>query len=275
MPRTIIFNAFLLLQILCSTTPGLAAEDDATKVQVTVLFSEGILMRSGDATVLIDAFVDTRKARGDPEAIKARQDLIAGHPPYATIQLALVSHPHNEHFHAVTAGAFLKNHPETILASSSEIEQEIESKYPGYLEIKHQLVEIGTVEGRMTSYELPGIQVDFIPLKHEASIYFPEQVLGHIIHIGDRKILYTSDAEMRAENWQRYNLKSQNIDIAIVPFWLFKEEITRDIFDKFVAPKVVSVVQISPQQREKEFSNLAREFPDVVFLSTAMATAEF
>jgi L-ascorbate metabolism protein UlaG (beta-lactamase superfamily) len=275
MPRTNIFNAFLPLLIIYGTTPGLAAENDATTVQVTVLFSEGILMRSGDATVLIDAFIDARKARGDPDAMKARQDLIAGHPPFTKIQLALVSHLHREHFHAVTAGAFLENHPETILASSSEILHELKDKYPGYLEIKHQLVEIGTVEGQMTSYDLAGIQVDFIPLNHEASIYFPEPVLGHIVHIGDLKILYTSDAEMRADNWQRYDLKSQNIDIAIMPFWLFKEEITRDIFDKFVAPKVVSVVQISPQQREKEFSNLAREFPDVVFLSTAVATAEF
>jgi L-ascorbate metabolism protein UlaG (beta-lactamase superfamily) len=275
MPRTFILKVFLLFQIFYSTTPGLGAEPDVKKIHVTVLFSEGVLIRSGDVSILIDAFVDARKEQDAPEVIKARQELLAGHPPFATIQLALVSHPHDEHFHAVTAGTFLKNHPETVLASSPEIMHAIEDEYPGYLEIKHQLVEIGTVKGRMTSYGLPGIRVDFIPFNHEASIYFPEQVLGHIVNLGGRKILYVGDAEMRAENWQPYNLKSQKIDVVMVPFWLFKEEITRDIFDKFVGPDKISVVQISPQHRDKEFSNLARVFPDVVFLRTAMATAEF
>ena len=275
MRHTFVFTVFVLLQVLHNTTPVLAAENDEGKIQVTVLFSEGILIQSGDATILIDAFVEARKARGDHEAIQARQDLLVGHPPFSTIQLALVSHAHSEHFHAVTAGTFLKNHPETVLASSAEIMDAIEDEYPGYLEIKHQLEEIRMDKGRMTSFDLPEIQIDFIPLSHEARIFFPEQVLGHIIHIGGQKILYASDAEMRAENWQPYNLKSQNIDIAMVPFWLFKEEKIRAIIDKFIAPEKVSVVQISPQQRKKEFSDLAREFPDVVFLSTAMATTEF
>jgi hypothetical protein len=55
---------------------------------------------------------------------------------------------------------------------------------------------------------------------------------------------------------------------------LFKEESVRAIIDQHVAPKRVVVAQI-PLGGLETVSELSKTFPDVVFLSSPMASAEF
>jgi len=176
----------LLLHIGSFGVPARAAENKAANIQLTILANEGILIRSADSGILIDAFVEVDQTDGNSVAGAIVQDMLAGRPPFSSIQLAIVSHPHREHFDATTAGTFLKNNRETIL----------------------------------------------------------------------------------------HNLKARNIDIVVVPLWLFKEESVRAIIDQHVAPKRVVVAQI-PLGALATVSELSKTFPDVVFLSSPMASAEF
>ncbi|MFQ5606769.1 MAG: MBL fold metallo-hydrolase [Candidatus Zixiibacteriota bacterium] len=265
---------FSLLAFLQLSAPVLADDDDEAGVKVTVLVSEGLLIQSADAVVLIDAFIDPRRSKSDSELIAVQRDMLAGEPPFSSIQLALVSHPHHDHFHAPTAGAFLKSHPETILASSPEVIEAIRIEYIGYPSVKDQLKKIKTKKGKLSSFSHADIGVKLIPFSHEASALYPEQVLGHIIYLAGRKLLYIGDAEMRFENWEPFDLKSLEIDAALAPFWLFREPITRKIIKEQVAPRKTIVVQIPPKGLKDKLTELSKELPEVIFLSEAMASIE-
>jgi len=264
---------FSIVILLLQVGPVLAEESESN-LELTILANEGLLIRSADVGVLIDAFVGVDETERSAESSSVVQAMLAGRPPFSSISLAIVSHPHREHFDVQTAGAFLKNHTETILASTEEVIQTIRNEYPEYPAIQDRLREIKPDEDTATSATFSGIKLDFMLLDHEASVFYPEQVLAHIIHLGGKKILYVGDSEMRAENWSGYDLRTESIDILVLPLWLFKEESVRSIIDEHVAPKTVVVAQI-PRGGLETISELSATFPEVVFLSSPMASARF
>jgi Cft2 family RNA processing exonuclease len=60
-----------------------------------------------------------------------------------------------------------------------------------------------------------------------------------------------------------------------VPFWLYSAEAARAIIEENVAPGRVIVIQKPSRGRTQEVFDLSQDRPDVVFLTTAMATVEF
>jgi len=266
--------AILLLQLGPFGGPGQAAENEAADLRLTILANEGLLIRSADTGILIDAFVAVEQSGRNSAVAATVEEMLAGRPPFTSIQLAIVSHPHREHFDPIIAGTFLNNHRETVLASTEEVIQAIRDEYPEYPAIRDRLREI-TLDGQMTtSMTVSGIMLDFMLFSHEASAFYPERVLTQIIHLAGRKILYVGDSEMLPGNWQPYDLTNQGIDILVIPLWLFKEASVRAIIDEHVAPHDVVVAQI-PLGDLETVPVLSGAFPDVVFLSEPMAAAEF
>ena len=89
--------AVLLLQLGPFGGPGQAAENQAANLRLTILANEGLLIRSADHGILIDAFVAVDEAERKSAAAATVEDMLAGRPPFTSIQLAIVSHPHREH----------------------------------------------------------------------------------------------------------------------------------------------------------------------------------
>lgn len=271
-------NLYTILASLVIATAAIAypAGSFATEtIEVLTLLNEGVIIRYDGMAILVDGLVEPRLRGEEALTAQTHSDLLRGRPPFSSIQVALVTHPHAEHFHAPTAGVFLKHHPETVLAATRNILEAIRSEYPQYREVKKRLKEVKTRRGRLSSRSIDGIKVEFVPFAHEASAFYPLEVIGHIIHLGERQVLYVGDAEMSPENWEPYDLKSRGIDLVLVPFWLYKEEITQAIIDEYVAPDKVAVVQIPPQGMRHRVKEIAIQFPDVVFLSESMMSVEF
>ncbi len=253
----------LLALIFYLAVPTHAAENNNGTVWITLVADEGVLIRSGETAILVDTFGEN-----------VHHDLVKGEAPFSSIQLAFISHSHPDHFNPATMRTFLINHPETVLASSSEIIKLMRDGFPGGSPINDRLLEVKTEKGKITSIALPGIKGDFIELKHSVSPLYPDKVLGHIIHIGKKEIFYIGEAEMTPENWQPYNLKSYDIDIVILPYWIYKEETTRKIIEEHIAPKRVIVTMNEGHELSTQASELSRIYPRVIFLDTLMQSFE-
>jgi L-ascorbate metabolism protein UlaG (beta-lactamase superfamily) len=264
----------LLLQVGSFGAPVQAVEPEATNVQLTILANEGLLIQSADSAILIDALIEIEESKRTPEAVATVENMLAGRPPFSSIRLAIVSHPHREHFDAVTAGRFLKNNAETVLVSTEEVIRKIREEYAEYPAIRNRLREVNPDEGVLSSLTVAGIKLDFMLINHEAKDFYPERVLIPIIQLGGKKILYLGDSEIRPGNWEPYNLKAQAIDTVVLPLWLFKEELLRATIDAYVAPKRVVVAQI-PLGGLESVLEFSKTFPDIVFLSAPMASTEF
>ena len=92
-----------------------------TGVEVTFLANEGFLLTAEEGSILIDAFVaEPYSIYGAiPAPVKERME--KGEAPFGSVQLALVSHQHRDHFQPEAAVAFLRQHPETLFVSSPEV----------------------------------------------------------------------------------------------------------------------------------------------------------
>ena len=105
----------------------------------------------------------------------------------------------------------MQNHTETLLASSPEVLTAIRDDDSEHEQIESRLQEAWPEEGATLSLTLRGIPVDFVQLSHEGSDFYPAQCLGHIIHLGGKKILHLGDAELRAERFVSLELETRTI----------------------------------------------------------------
>lgn len=257
-------SIFILLTLtFCPGVPAHAAEKSDNKVSITLVADEGVMISSGDTTIIIDSF-----------GRSIRRDLLDGKPPFSSIQLVFVSHPHTDHFGPTIMGTFLQKHPETTLVSSPLIIGMIKEGFAGYPKIKNQLKELKTEKGRIVSGRFSGIKVDFIEFNHAVSSLFLESVVGFIVHIGGKKIFYLGESEMTPDNWRHHDLKSKGINTVILPNWTYKEETTRKILAEHIAPqKIVATVNVD-HGINSQFAKLLRKYPKVTFLHSIMQSIE-
>jgi len=241
------------------------------EVEITFLVNAGFLLQSGDTKILIDAFVEHSNSAYGALTDDIHEAMITGQPPFDSIPLVLVSHYHRDHFQAGTASAFLKNHPETLLVSSPEVLTAIRDDDPEHEQIEPRLQEAWPEEGATLSLTLRGIPVDFVQLSHEGSEFYPAQCLGHIIHLGGKRILHLGDAELRAERFEGLSLGSREIDVALIPYWLLKVESSPAFFRKHITAKTLVATHIPPTLSDEEIAaEISGQFPDVVLLRQPM-----
>jgi L-ascorbate metabolism protein UlaG (beta-lactamase superfamily) len=232
----------LLTLMTAAFLPGPCLATDNEEVEVTFLVNEGVLLQAGGTSLLIDAFVEPRKSTYNPLPAAVLSDMLEGRHPFTTIQLVLVSHPHHDHFDPNPIGSFLSRHPETILASSIEILQDLRATHPDADWKTSRLKEIKASRHQITSHNLNGVRVDFVNMNHEGSAFYPDPVLGHVIHMGGKRILHLSDSEVQTGNLETLNLANLNIDIAILPLWVLKSvEASVVVREKIAAKNWVAI----------------------------------
>ena len=252
-------NFILLTMLFCFGVSAYAAENSHNKVSITLVSDQGVVIRSGKTAILLD---------GCDRSIY--QDLLNGKPPFSTIQLVLVSHPHADHFSPAITRNFLQKHPEAQLLSSSEIIKKI-NKSPGETsQIKKQLKEFRTGKEKIPSLQLPGIKVEVIESSHAVSPLFPESVMGYIFSVGNKKIFYLGESEMTPDVWQNRDLKSSHVDTVILPYWIYKEETTQQVLNDYIAPKKIVVTLEKENRSDDQFAKLSSNNSGVIFMDAIM-----
>jgi hypothetical protein len=187
---------------LAHRAPPITGEVQA--LEVVALANEGFLLRSGEQSVLIDAFLAMGYAGADalPEPVLAK--LSAAEPPFDGVDLALISHQHADHVQGRPARAFLAASPDTLLASSPQALAIVLGIIPGdetadftgddLREAMRESMKDGDPDpialevhlpepGRSSFVERNSVHVEFLRLSHGPR--FPDvQNLGHIITLG-------------------------------------------------------------------------------------------
>lgn len=245
----------------CGPAPGESPADPF--LEITYLANEGFLLRGGGRSVLIDAFVEAPYSQyaAVPAAIHA--GMVAGEPPFDSVDLALVSHFHQDHFQAGPAIAFLRNHPETVLASSPQVLEGIRSRSSGDRELAGRLREVLPAGGKKESLEIAGIRVDFLRLRHGGRELDEVHNLGHLIHIGDARILHIGDAEIDPGQFAAHGMPFPGLEVSLVPYWYFQSRQGKDVARDRLRGKLTVAVHVPPGDLQEVVSYLASNFPGV------------
>ena len=67
--------------------------------------------------------------------------------------------------------------------------------------------------------KVAGIDFEILGLRHGTGRHATIQNLGHIIKLGGKKLLHVGDADTSIENFEKFNLDEEGIDIAFLPDW--------------------------------------------------------
>lgn len=242
---------------------------------VKYIANEGVLISSGEKTILIDGLHREYK----PAYLFPPADLLKSlenaEKPFDKINLLLVSHIHLDHFHPQSIGLHLKNNPRAALASSEQVVGEVAGNFADYEKIKAQIKPVSHEWKKTVELNHDGIKIKFLGLRHGSERFLSIQNLGHLIEIDGKKLLHIGDADMTAENFSAFNLAREKIDIAFIPYWFLFTMDGLDLVQKQFNPKYIVAVHISPDEAERVSAQFKKDLPDVITLTKVLEEKSF
>lgn len=244
-------------------------------LSVRYIANEGVLVSSGDKTILIDGLHREYKPAYLFPPADLLKSLETAEKPYDKINLLLVSHIHLDHFHPQSIGLHLKNNPRAVLASSGQVVGEIAKDFADYEKIKAQIKPVSHEWKKAVELNHNGIKIKFLGLRHSSERFLSIQNLGHLIEIDGRKLLHIGDADMTAENFAAFNLAQEKIDIAFIPYWFLLTMDGLDLVQKQFNPKYIVAVHISPGEAEKISAQFKEDLPDIIPLTKVLEEKNF
>ena len=260
---------FLLASVACSQPKKseVVKQNEAKEIadfSIRYIANEGVLIRAREKQILIDGLHREYKPAYTFPPPDLQKLLETAQKPYDKINLLLASHVHLDHFHPESIALYLKNNPRAVFASSEQTVGEIAKNFADYEKIKSQIKAI-THEWKKTSeYNQDGIKIRFLGLRHTNAQHISIQNFGHLIEIGDKKLLHIGDADMTAENFAAFNLAKENIDVAFIPYWFLLSENGRKLVKEQVNPKQIIAVHISPNDAQEVSDQLNKVSPETV-----------
>ncbi len=244
-------------------------------VHVMYVGNEGVLLSHNGKSVLIDGL---HREYG-PAYLFPPPDLLSAmetaRPPFDQVRAVLVSHVHLDHFHPESVGLHLKNNPNARLLSSAQTMLEVGRNYTGHAEVRERLTEVTPEWKRRSDVVVDGIKIAVLGMKHSGGNFWWVKNLGHIVELGGKKFFHFGDADMSDSNFSAFDLPSEKIDVAFVPYWFLLEENGRKLVRERIGAKTVVAVHIPPAEAAAEAEKLGKLFPGVISLINIKQEAVF
>ena len=239
-------------------------------VEITYIANEGVLISSDGKQVLIDGL--HREYEPDYASLPPadREKIETAKAPFDKIDLILVSHRHLDHFHPESIGLHLQHNPRATLVSSQQVIEEVEKNFKNYQAINARVTAATPPWKEKVAMKVAGIEFEILRLSHGTERHATIQNLGHVIKLGGKKLLHVGDADTAIENFEKFNLDEQQIDIAFIPFWFLLGTEGQTIVRDHIKPKQIIAVHISPGESEKTITQMKQLFPGAVAFTTML-----
>jgi len=258
---------------------GVVATKD--QLQVVGLANAGFLLRSGNFSVLIDAFARDSIQGYESLPENALRKLQNGEKPFDGYALALVSHLHPDHFHARTCERFLKNNPMAALMSGPQVAGRLAEAAKSFADVRQQVrsisVEYGTPKAIDRGLQNMGVEFYLLPHAGAEEVGGGEVVenYGHLVNMGGFKVLHVGDADADPAAFELYDLAAKNIDIAILPYWFFTSPEGVRIVDELIAPDVTILCHFQEAEKALFVERLVLDSPEVVVFQSMFESRIF
>ena len=265
-------GAFVFVLALSSLTCAQARPTDPSNwtqakeegVRAMYVGNEGVLLSHNGKAVLIDGL---HREYGPaylfppPELLSAME---TAKPPFDQVRAVLVSHVHLDHFHSGSVGLHLKNNPNARLVSSAQTMLEVGRNYAGHAAVRDRMTEVTPEWNQRKDVVVDGIKIAVLGMNHSGGNFWWVKNLGHIIELGGKKFFHFGDADMSLPNFAAFDLPTEKIDVAFVPYWFLLDENGRRLVRERIGAKTVVAVHIPPAEAAAEAEKLSRLFPGVI-----------
>ena len=246
--------------------PSLAFSQTDKSLKVEYIGNMGVLISGKKSSVLIDGLHSFYKPDYLAPPSSLVDQLIANDSEeYPPIQLVLNTHIHGDHFDPKLVHRFLTQNPEAMFMGSTQAEAQI-------------LEEGKTVEPRlhavsMDSYDrhplIHGeVGLSGFYLNHGYAVkHHSIENIGFLIHIEGKTVLHVGDTEWYEEVFSTYELPKDDIDVAILPYWMLMGEEAKELVDKWIGAEHVIGTHIPPTGYEESCEEIRKRFPDVILFT--------
>ena len=268
--------ASILSVLLISLAFGHAAAQGfqhADSLRITYIANYGALLQAGDKRVLIDGLF-RQGVEGYARVPKVLlRDLEKNRGPFAGADVLLVSHPHADHFDASSVAAHLRKNSKAVLLSSQQVVSATHKALDG--DANDRLIEVTPEWKHREKRTVAGIEIDILRIRHGYAHNYSLQNLGHILHLGGKKILHIGDAEMISENFALFDLPAEKIDVALLPYWFLTSASGSKIVRELIQPKAIIAMHIEPAQVSSISAEIAESFPSAHVFTRPMEKLVF
>jgi len=280
---TRLVGAALLLSAVALTLPA-SAQDEAPRlsdygagsVDIYFLNSSGFLIRGGGKSVVIDGVLKERYSEYGALPAADYANLIAARSPFGKVDVTLVSHRHKDHFQPGAMGEFLAGHPDCILATSQDVLEHFKESNRDWGDFRLRVQKVEPARGRSRSQMVNGVQIEFLKLDHVDNSGKPVPNLGHIIHIGGKKVLHLGDAgKSSASAFRDLRLSSQRFDVALIPYWFFLDEEGLKVIEEHIHTTHIVAYHVPAQKVRKAIRRKSRTGIDIIVARMPMDHGRF
>ena len=265
------------MALVGSTVAAVAGSDvpSASQVTITYLANEGIMVTSGDKSVLVDALFRGGVSGYERHESAELEKIETAKPPYDGVDLVLVTHFHADHFHAGSVVRYLEHNKNAVLVTSEQVAKEVQEAAADIARIASRIrARTPDVKDRETD-ESSGIRVDVLGLSHGGGRFEKVRNMGYVIHLGGKRILHVGDAQIDNACFEPMEQFAKGVDVACLPHWMVEHPTGVAFVRDVLKPKQLIVFHIMPRDAKRVVAKVKIDFPDAIFLTSRMMRHSF
>ena len=226
-------------------------------VEIKYLANEGILIKSSNTQILIDAIFkkefDYLDVLPDSELSKIEN----AEAEYKSIDIILVTHFHGDHFNAQIVGKHLTSNQNAIFFGPNETISNFKYNFEEFERISSRINSLTPELFQSKTVTLKNTTIKTLRLEHFGTSPWKEAVnIAYLITIDGKKILHLGDSKIDIKNLEKFNLQNENIDVAILPYWQLGSAQQKEIIEKHIHPKQIFLAHIPISSYTKAQENI-------------------
>jgi len=212
-----------LTVVVITVLPWAPLRAQSGEVSLTYLANMGVLVERGGVRVVVDGL--HRGGLSEYAAVPAPllQALEQARAPFTSLDLALTTHRHLDHFDAASVAARLAADTGVVYVAARET---VDSLYArSTLPRPHPRVRAAVPpEQNETRLSFTGLELAVLDLPHNPTPSRRVANVGFLMDLGGLRVLHVGDADPVSERFAPHRLSSRGVDVAIVPFWYLTGE---------------------------------------------------
>jgi len=237
-------------------------------LEITYIGNEGVLIKAGMKQVIVDGL--HREYLGYSSLPQEQLDkIVTAQDPFGHVNLLLVTHVHADHFDARSVGLFLEHSPEAVLVSPQQVDDNLRMNFIDYDKIKAQIKPVTPLWKEKIELTVAGIKLEVLGLQHSGPMKLTQN-LGYIVNLGGKKLLHVGDANMAVENFERFKLNEENIDVAFIPYWYLVDNKGQTVVNDQIKARQIIAVHVPPAGEQTILKKIKESYPDAELFTRLM-----
>jgi len=243
----------------------------STSLEVTYIANEGFLVSYGEKHVLIDAIHENPWGYlSTPKDVF--QKMVDKESPFSDIDLLLFTHAHRDHFEPEMMTEVLLQHPESMLISSQEVNDELrKAAGPDYRKLYSQVKSVNLGWNEKEYMIENGLDINVLGVNH-GTIFDMSMTLTFLLEMGGSKIYFLSDLNpaSNVDYFKTFQLQREGIDILFCDSYFLSDSMGQEILKNYIQPKEIIVMHIRPDELESISREVLELYPKAIIFKKPM-----